>query len=157
MGEGGAAYSSAELLRVFWPFFSPYRWRIAGAALALLMVAGALLTMGRGLAYLVDEGLGRQDPELLNGAVIGTAVIAFVLASALCFVFMMSGVEIIQSFFRAWTPQAFVESVAELSFLTHFNDVSQGVIDIRDVVFFLSVIGVALFANAAIVEAKKGV
>ena len=80
-GEGGAAYSSAELLRVFWPFFSPYRWRIAGAALALLMVAGALLTMGRGLAYLVDEGLGRQDPELLNGAVIGTAVIAFVLAA----------------------------------------------------------------------------
>ncbi|MEC8262756.1 MAG: hypothetical protein VX017_05520, partial [Pseudomonadota bacterium] len=46
-GEGGAAYSSAELLRVFWPFFRPYRWRIAGAALALLMVAGALLTMGR--------------------------------------------------------------------------------------------------------------
>ncbi|GIS12768.1 MAG: hypothetical protein CM15mP115_19190 [Alphaproteobacteria bacterium] len=81
LGEGGAAYSSAELLRVFWPFFSPYRWRIAGAALALLMVAGALLTMGRGLAYLVDEGLGRQDPELLNGAVIGTAVIAFVLAA----------------------------------------------------------------------------
>ena len=81
MGEGSAAYSSAELLCVFWPFFSPYRWRIAGAALALLMVAGALLTMGRGLAYLVDEGLGRQDPELLNGAVIGTAVIAFVLAA----------------------------------------------------------------------------
>ena len=80
-GEGGAAYSSAELLRVFWPFFSRYRWRIAGAAVALLMVAGALLTMGRGLAYLVDEGLGRQDPELLNGAVIGTAVIAFVLAA----------------------------------------------------------------------------
>ncbi|MDG2269698.1 MAG: ABC transporter permease, partial [Alphaproteobacteria bacterium] len=84
-------------------------------------------------------------------------VIAFVLASALCFVFMMSGVEIIQSFFRAWTPQTFVESVAELSFLTNFNEVSQGVIDIRDFVFFLSVIGIALFVNAAIVEAKKGV
>jgi len=69
----------------------------------------------------------------------------------------MSGVEIIQSFFRAWTPQTFVESVAELSFLTNFNEVSQGVIDIRDLVFFLSVIGVALFVNAAIVEAKKGV
>lgn len=84
-------------------------------------------------------------------------VIAFVLASALCFIFMMSGVEIIQSFFRAWTPQTFVESVAELSFLTNFNEVSQGVIDIRDLVFFLSVIGIALFVNAAIVEAKKGV
>ena len=45
------------------------------------MVAGALLTMGRGLAYLVDEGLGRQDPALLDRAVIGTAVIALVLAA----------------------------------------------------------------------------
>ena len=80
-GEGRATYSSAELLRVLWPFFRPDRWRILGAALALLMVAGALLTMGRGLAYLVDEGLGRQDPELLNGAVIGTAVIAFMLVA----------------------------------------------------------------------------
>ena len=79
-GEGGAAYSSTQLLRVFWPFFRPYRWRIAGAALALLMVAGALLTMGRGLAYLVDQGLGKQDPELLDRAVLGTAVIALLLA-----------------------------------------------------------------------------
>ena len=79
--RGRRGHSSAELLCVFWPFFRPYRWRITGAALALLMVAGALLTMGRGLAYLVDEGLGRQDPELLNGAVIGTAMIAFVLAA----------------------------------------------------------------------------
>ncbi len=84
-------------------------------------------------------------------------VIAFVLASALCFVFMMSGVEIIQSFFRARTPQNFVETVAQLSFLTNFTELSQGVIDIRDVIFFLSVIGIALFVNAAIVEAKKGV
>jgi len=45
------------------------------------MVAGALLTMGRGLAYLVDEGLGRQDPALLDRAVIGTALIALVLAA----------------------------------------------------------------------------
>ena len=57
MGEGGAAYSSADCCGLL-AVFSPYRWRIAGAALALLMVAGALLTMGRGLAYLVDEGLG---------------------------------------------------------------------------------------------------
>ena len=44
------------------------------------MVAGALLVMGRGLAYLVDEGLSKQDPELLNRAVIATALIALCLA-----------------------------------------------------------------------------
>jgi len=69
----------------------------------------------------------------------------------------MSGVEIIQSFFRAWTPPTFVEAIAEMSFLTNFTEIARGVIDIRDIVFFLSVIGVALFVNTAIVEAKKGV
>ena len=36
--------------------------------------------MGRGLAYLVDEGLSKQDPELLNRAVIATALTALWLA-----------------------------------------------------------------------------
>lgn len=79
--SAGASFTTGELLREFWPYFYPYRYRILGAVLALLMVAGSLLTMGRGLAYLVDEGLGRQDPGLLNRAVIGTAVIAVVLAA----------------------------------------------------------------------------
>ena len=79
--DGESAPSTAALLRVFWPYLRPHRGRIVGAAVALLMVAGALLTMGRGLAYLVDEGLGRQDPELLDRAVIGTALIAMVLAA----------------------------------------------------------------------------
>ncbi|MGC6518519.1 MAG: ABC transporter transmembrane domain-containing protein [Candidatus Puniceispirillaceae bacterium] len=78
---GGAAPGAAALFRVFWPYLRPHRGRIIGAAVALLMVAGALLTMGRGLAYLVDEGLGRQDPGLLDRAVVGTALIALVLAA----------------------------------------------------------------------------
>ena len=79
--DGGASASTTTLLRVFWPYLHPHRGRIAGAVVALLMVAGALLTMGRGLAYLVDEGLGRQDPALLDRAVVGTALIALVLAA----------------------------------------------------------------------------
>lgn len=82
-------------------------------------------------------------------------VVAFVLAAVIGFIFLMSGVEIVQAFFRAWTPLNFVNAVAELSFLTNFTDLSQGVIDIRDLLFFGSVIGVALFINTAIVEIKK--
>ena len=82
-------------------------------------------------------------------------VVAFVLAAVLGFIFLMSGVEIVQAFFRAWAPQKFVDAVAELSFLSNFTDLSQGVIDVRDILFFASVIGVALFINTAIVEIKK--
>ena len=56
-------YSLRQLGRVFWPYFKPFRRQISGAVLALMLVAGALLVMGRGLAYLVDEGLSKQDPD----------------------------------------------------------------------------------------------
>ena len=73
-------YTSRQLLAVFWPYLQPHRVRIALAILALVLVAGALLGMGRGLAYLVDEGLGKRDPALLDRAVMATAMIAVVLA-----------------------------------------------------------------------------
>lgn len=73
-------YSSRQLLTVFWPYLRPHRGRIVLAVLALTMVAGALLGMGRGLAYLVDQGLGQRDPDLLDRAVLATALIAAVLA-----------------------------------------------------------------------------
>ena len=48
--------------------------------LALVIVAGALLVIGRELANLMDEGLSKQDPELLNRSAIATALIALCLA-----------------------------------------------------------------------------
>ena len=46
--------TSGELLRFFWPYLAPHKKRIMLAVLSLFMVAGALLFMGLGLAYLVD-------------------------------------------------------------------------------------------------------
>ena len=74
------AMTSGELLRFFWPYLAPHKKRIMLAVWSLFMVAGALLFMGRGLAYLVDEGLGKQDPALLDRAVMATGLIALVLA-----------------------------------------------------------------------------
>jgi len=73
-------YSSGDLLQAFWPYLRPHKGRILAAVLALVLVAAALLCMGRGLAYLVDEGLGKGDPALLDRAVLATALIAVVLA-----------------------------------------------------------------------------
>ena len=73
-------YATSDLLRVFWPYLRPHKGRIVAAVMALTLVAVALLCMGRGLAYLVDEGLGKGDPALLDRAVLATALIAVVLA-----------------------------------------------------------------------------
>ena len=73
-------YTSRQLFAAFWPYLQPHRLRIAFAILSLMLIAGALLGMGRGLAYLVDEGLGKRDPALLDRAVMATVMIAVVLA-----------------------------------------------------------------------------
>ena len=58
-------------------------------------------------------------------------------------------------FFRLWAPDILVEAVASMSFLTHFQAITNGVIDIRDLIFFSSLIFVWLFANVIVVEMKK--
>lgn len=83
-------------------------------------------------------------------------VIAFVVAAAVCFLFMMSGLELVLSAFRGWASYFVIDTVASLSFLSHFDGITKGVIDLRDVVYLLSAIGVFLFANVVVVDLKKG-
>ena len=83
-------------------------------------------------------------------------VVAFVLACAICFVFTVSGTSIVLNFFSGWAPRLVVETVASFSFMTHFQAITRGVIDLKDVVFFGSLIALCLYANVVLVEWKKG-
>jgi len=58
-------------------------------------------------------------------------------------------------FFSRWAPQVAVDAIAALSFLTHFNSLSKGVIDLRDVLYFIMVIAAWLYANAIVLDMKK--
>ena len=82
-------------------------------------------------------------------------VIAFVVGAAVIFLFMMSGLEMVLSAFQGWAPAFVTDLVQSLSFLTHYDNVVQGLIDIRDLIFFLSVMGVFLFANVVMVDLKR--
>lgn len=82
-------------------------------------------------------------------------VVAFILTATVCFLFTLSGLDLVLDFFRAWAPDLLVQSIASMSFLTHFQAITNGVIDLRDLIFFISLIVVWLFANVIIVEIKK--
>ncbi len=82
------------------------------------------------------------------------SVIAFILTVALCFVFVASGSEIVLNAFN-WAPQMLVDAVAALSFLTHFDAISKGVLDVRDILYFLVFMASWLFASAIVIEIKK--
>lgn len=82
-------------------------------------------------------------------------VIAFILSVVACFVLLLAGFSMVLDLFSAWAPQALVDTIASLSFLTHFASISKGVIDVRDLIYFALLIGVMLYANAIVLELKK--
>jgi len=82
-------------------------------------------------------------------------VIAFVVAATACFLLVMSGLEMVQNFFRAWAPAQLISAIASLSFLAHFDSITKGLLDLPAVVFYVSLIVFALFANRVIIDLRK--
>lgn len=82
-------------------------------------------------------------------------VIAFVLTVVACFAFLLAGFPLVLDLFSAWAPQTLVDGIASLSFLTHFSNISKGVIDFRDLVYFALVITVFLYANTIVLQWKQ--
>jgi len=82
-------------------------------------------------------------------------VIAFVVSVVVCFLFTVSGAPLVLDFFHSWAPLPLTDAISSFSFVTHFQAITTGVLDFRDVFFFLSLIALFLTANAVVVDLKK--
>ncbi len=82
-------------------------------------------------------------------------VIAFVISVVICFLFILSGFPLVLDFFQGWAPQALVDVISSLSFLTHFDSINKGVIDLRDLVYYLTLIAFWLYANVVVIDSRK--
>jgi ABC-2 type transport system permease protein len=82
-------------------------------------------------------------------------IIAFILTLVVCFLMVVSGFPIVQDAFSGWAPLWLVDGFANLSFLTHFEAISRGVIDLRDIIYFLVLIAAWLYASVLVVDMKK--
>jgi ABC-2 type transport system permease protein len=111
---------------------------IVAGYIGSLLLAGGFLAIGSCISALTKN-----------------QVIAFVISVVVCLAFILSGYPLVLDFFRAWTPQILLELISSFSFLTHFNAITKGVIDIRDIVYFVSLMAFWLFANVILIELKK--
>ena len=82
-------------------------------------------------------------------------VIAFVMSVALCFIFTISGFPIVLDFLTQWVPGWLFETITMINFSTRFTSFIQGVIELKDMSFFVSVIVFWLFSNVIVVELTK--
>lgn len=117
---------------------SPDNGAILSAYLGSWLMAGGFLAIGSCLS-----------------AVNRNQVVAFILSVVVCFGFLLSGLPMIMNLFSGWAPQALLDAVSSLSFLSHYADISRGVVDFRDLLYFVLVAGFWLAANVIVLEQKK--
>lgn len=88
----------------------------------------------------------------MTSAMTRNQVVAFIVSVVLCLFLILAGFNPITDLLTRWASPAFVDAVAGFSVMTHFDGFQKGVIAVRDIVFFLSVIGFALFATGVILR-----
>ena len=139
-------------------------WIFAGLALALTFPLwltvnylgnpdnGAILAAYAGSLLLAAGFLAIGS---FMSAVTRNQVVAFILAVVTCFAFLLAGYPIVLDAFRAWLPATFVEAIASLSFLTHFDSIQKGVLDLTDLLYFAMLIAYFLIATAVVLDVRK--
>jgi ABC-2 type transport system permease protein len=82
-------------------------------------------------------------------------VVAFILTVVVCLVLLLAGLPMVLDVLGVVLPQFLVDAVSSMSFLTHFNAIAKGVIDLRDLVYFALMIGFWLYACAVVIDLRK--
>ena len=82
-------------------------------------------------------------------------VLAFIGATAVSFLFVMAGFDLVISAVRGWAPAIVIDAVRSMSFLNHFQHITDGVLELPSIVFFVSLIVFCLWLNVRIIEVTK--
>jgi ABC-2 type transport system permease protein len=82
-------------------------------------------------------------------------VLAFIVGTAVSFLFVMAGFDLVLSLVRQWAPGFIVDAVRSMSFFANFQHITDGVLELPSIIFFVSLIVFCLWLNVRIVEVKK--
>jgi ABC-2 type transport system permease protein len=152
--------------------------RLRDAVLGKYLAAWAFTALALALTFplwLTVNYLGRPDNGAILAAYLGSVllaggflaigscmsaltksqVVAFIVAVVVCFAFLLAGFPLVLDLFRAWAPAPLVDAIASLSFLTHFESIVKGVIDVRDLLYFAMLIGFFLLATGVALQLRK--
>jgi len=116
----------------------PDNGAIAAGYVGSLLLAGAYLAL-----------------TCMTSAMTRNQVVAFILSVVMCLFLILVGFNPVTDLLARWTSPAVVDTIAAFSVITHFDGFQKGVLDSRDLIFFFSVIGFALFATGVIIRGHR--
>ncbi|MDB5569812.1 MAG: type transport system permease protein [Hyphomicrobiales bacterium] len=82
-------------------------------------------------------------------------VLAFIGAVVIGFLFVMAGFDLVLAAVRPWAPDVVVQAIAAMSFIGHFQRITDGVLEAPAIIFFVSLIVFALWLNVQVLDARK--
>ena len=88
----------------------------------------------------------------MTSAMSRNQVVAFILSVVLCLFLILAGFNPVTDLLTRWASPALVDAVAAFSVVTHYDNFQKGVIDARDLLYFASLLGFALFATSVIIR-----
>ena len=91
----------------------------------------------------------------LTSAMTRTQVVSFIIAVMSCLFLILCGFGPVIQMMEGVAKPGLVDLITSFSFITHFNGFQKGVLDSRDVIFFLSVIGFSLFTTGVILRGHR--
>jgi len=153
---------------------SPWQ-AIIGKFLAAWAVLALALILTFPLVFTVNY-LGRPDNGvilagylgslLMAGAYLAIAcmtsaatrnqVVSFILSVVVCLFLILCGWPPVTNLLVQWANPAVVDAVASFSVMAHFNSISKGVLDTRDLLYFASAIVFCLFATSVVLRTHRG-
>ncbi len=148
------------------------------ALLGKFFAAWAFLLLALALTFPIVPTtlyLGRPDPGAVLGGYVGSGllagaylsvsvvtsamtknqVISFVLSVMVCLFLLLAGFRPVTGMLEAWAPVWLVRGVASLGVMPPFESIQRGVVDVRDVGYFFTVMALMLFAAYLRLESRK--
>jgi ABC-2 type transport system permease protein len=139
-------------------------WAVVGLALVLtfpmwitvnylgnpdngVILAGYVGSLLMGGAYL--------SITAMTSAMTRNQVVAFIVSVVLSLFLILAGYPPVTNMLVSWAKPWIVEAIASFSVMTHFESLQKGVLDSRDILYFLSVMGFSLFTTSVIVRTHR--
>jgi ABC-2 type transport system permease protein len=91
----------------------------------------------------------------MTSAMTRNQVVAFIVSVVLALFLLLAGYPPVTDLLVQWAKPWVVESIAAFSVMTHFESIQKGVLDSRDVLYFVSIIIFSLFTTSVIVRAHR--
>jgi ABC-2 type transport system permease protein len=139
-------------------------WAVVGLALVLtfpmwitvnylgnpdngVILAGYVGSLLMGGAYL--------SITAMTSAMTRNQVVAFIVSVVLSLFLILAGYPPVTNMLVSWAKPWIVEAIASFSVMTHFESLQKGVLDSRDILYFVSVMGFSLFTTSVIVRTHR--